>query len=159
MGSRFSLSGFARQFGTDLRTLTCRRLRGGPSISARALALDRLAGALFLVCVAGLGAGAAHQTLPMSLLKVPIMTESAQAATGAPDPTVQELSALPPAKPLRSAEIRALQGRLEALGFNPGAIDGIAGRRTLDALNRYRATRNLGRVSTIDRPAATDLLD
>jgi Putative peptidoglycan binding domain len=159
MGSRFPLCGYARQFRTDLRTLSCRRIRGGPSLSERALALDRIAGLVFLTCVAGLAGWLANQTLPLGPVKIPVMTESAQAAPGAPDAALQQLGAEAAARPMTAAEIRKVQGRLETLGFSPGAIDGIAGRRTLDALNRYRASENLARASTFDRTTAADLLN
>jgi len=35
-------------------------------------------------------------------------------------------------------EISGIQGRLKNLGFDPGPIDGIAGSRTYEALNRYQ---------------------
>lgn len=150
MGSRFPLSGFARQFRTDLRTLTCRRWRGGPTLSQRALALDRVAGSLFLVCLMATSFWVADRT---GLL--PPVAESAQAATGAP-------AALDPAlasAPLTSAEIRLLQRKLKSLGFDPGAIDGIPGRRTLAALNAYLAAAKAARVSQVNRASVAGLLE
>jgi len=61
--------------------------------------------------------------------------------------------------PLTSADVRQLQSRLQVLGFNPGRIDGIVGGRTLDALNHYRATKDLKRVYAVDRAAVADLLN
>jgi peptidoglycan hydrolase-like protein with peptidoglycan-binding domain len=40
-------------------------------------------------------------------------------------------------------EIRDLQGRLEAAGFNPGAIDGFIGRQTRSAVREYAGARAL----------------
>lgn len=150
MGPRFLLPGFVRQFGTDLCTLTSRRWRGGPTLSERALALDRLAGSLFLVClvaVAVLGADRA------GLLKLEV-AESAQAANSDP-------AALDPAletRPLTSAEVRLLQRKLKSLGFDPGGIDGVPGRHTLTALNAYLVSAKLDTVTKINRATAASLL-
>jgi hypothetical protein len=150
MGPRFPLSGFARQFITDLRTLTCRRWRGGPTLSQRALALDRIAGSVFLVCLMAMSLWVADRT---GLL--PIVAESAQAATGAPavlDPALA-------AKPLTSAEVRLLQRKLKSLGFDPDAIDGVPGRHTLAALNAYLAAAKLDPVTQVNRASAAGLLE
>ena len=150
MGPRFLLPGFVRQFGTDLCTLTSRRWRGGPTLSERALALDRLAGSLFLVClvaVAVLGADRA------GLLKLEV-AESAQAANSDP-------AALDPAletRPLTSAEVRLLQRKLKSLGFDPGGIDGVPGRHTLTALNAYLVSAKLDTVTKINRATVASLL-
>ena len=156
MGPRFPLSGFARQFRTDLRTLTSRRWRGGPTLSQRALALDRVAGSRFLVCLMATSLWLADRT---GLL--PPVAESAQAAAGAPaalDPALAPDSALASA-PLTSAEVRLLQRKLKSLGFDPGAIDGVPGHRTLTALNAYLAAGSLGRVSQVNRTSAASLLE
>jgi hypothetical protein len=159
MRSRLSSPGFARQLQTDLQTLTCSRFRGGPSISERALALDRIAGSIFLVGAAGLAVWFAGQIVPPSVLRVPDVTLSAQAAPGAPNLDLQKLGAEAAAEPMGADDIRHLQSRLQRLGFDPGPIDGIVGRRTLDALNHYRASRHLSRAFEIDRLAAADLLN
>jgi hypothetical protein len=148
MGPRFSLSGLPRQFSTDLRTLASRRWRGGPTLSERAVALDRLAGSLFLASVLVMSLWAADR---VGLLTLPAVAESAQAATGDADPALVE-------KPLTSAEVRLLQRKLKALGFDPGAIDGVPGRRTLTALNAYLAGAKLDTVSKINRAAVASLI-
>ena len=150
MGPRFPLSGFARQFRTDLRTLTSRRWRGGPTLSQRALALDRVAGSLFMVCMVATSLWLADRT---GLL--PAMADSAQAATGVP-------AALDPAlasAPLTSTEVRLLQRKLKSLGFDPGAVDGIPGRDTLAALNAYLAAGKLDTVMQVNRASAASLLE
>lgn len=150
MGSRFPLPGFARQFSTDFRTVACRRWRGGPTLSQRALALDRIAGSLFLVSLVATSVWLADRT---GLL--PTVAESAQAATSAPaavDPAL-------PSGPLTSAEVRLLQRNLKALGFDPGAIDGVPGRHTLDALNAYLAGAKLDTVTKINRATVASLLE
>lgn len=61
--------------------------------------------------------------------------------------------------PLGTDDIRHLQTRLQELGFSPGKIDGIAGARTLDALNAYRGSRLLEPVTAVDYDSAADLLN
>lgn len=158
MGARFLPSGFARRFRTDLRTLFCRRTRGGPTLSERAVALDRMAGSLFLGCTAIAAVWLASQAMPTNPLGVPPMAESAQAAA-APELELEAPGAESPPGPMTAAEIRQLQTRLMALGFDPGPIDGIAGPRTLQALNLYRASVELDRVHSIDRSTVADLAD
>jgi putative peptidoglycan binding protein len=160
MRSRSSASGLARQFQTDIQTLTCGRLRGGPSIGDRVIALDRIAGSTMLVCVAGLAAWLVVQALPAGELKVPTIAESAEAApSGATSPDLQKAGAAVAAEPMNATDIRRLQIRLQRLGFSPGPIDGIVGGRTLEALNSYRATKQLTPVFEIDHAAAADLLN
>ncbi len=150
MGFRFPLPGFARQFRTDLRTLTCRRWRGGPPLSARALALDRIAGSLFLLCLLATSLWLADRT---GLL--PAIAESAEAATRAPAAN----DAARANTPLTSAEVRLLQRKLKSLGFDPGAIDGVLGRHTLSALNAYLAAAKLDTVTKVNRASAASLLE
>ena len=150
MGPRFPLSGFARQFRTDLRTLTYRRWHGGPTLSERALALDRVAGSVFMLCLVVTSVWVAERA---GLL--PTVAESAQAATNAaaaPDPALAS-------KPLTSAEVRLVQRKLKSLGFDPGGIDGVPGRHTLAALNAYLAAANVARVSQVNRASAASLLE
>src|SRR5882757_3588961 len=47
------------------------------------------------------------------------------------------------AAPLTPDEIRDLQGRLEAAGFNPGAIDGVMGRQTRSAVREYAEAQGI----------------
>jgi hypothetical protein len=150
MGPRFPLFGSAWQFSTDLRTLTCRRWRGGPTLSERALALDRIAGSLFLVCLVAASIWVADRT---GLL--PVVADSAEAATSAPaglDPALATT-------PLTSAEVRLLQRKLRSLGFDPGAVDGIPGRHTLAALNTYLAAAKLETVTQVNRASVASLLE
>jgi len=57
------------------------------------------------------------------------------------------------AAPLTPDEIRDLQGMLEAAGFNPGAIDGVMGRRTRSAVREYAEAQGIS-----DAEAMRDLL-
>ena len=130
--------------------MTCRRWRGGPTLSARALALDRVAGSLFLVCLVAASLWVADRA---GLL--PVVAESAQAATSAPAADDPALAA----KPLTSAEVRLLQRKLKSLGFDPSTVDGVPGRHTLAALNAYLAAAKLETVSQVNRSNAASLLD
>jgi peptidoglycan hydrolase-like protein with peptidoglycan-binding domain len=52
-------------------------------------------------------------------------------------------TAQPSPAPLTPDEIRELQGKLKATGFNPGAIDGTIGRQTRSAVREYAVARAL----------------
>jgi hypothetical protein len=58
-----------------------------------------------------------------------------------------------------AADVRRIQTRLKQDGFNPGPIDGIAGKRTLSALNRYRQSIHLPPAQALSRDAAAPLLN
>lgn len=52
---------------------------------------------------------------------------------------------------LSSTDVRMVQIRLKENGFDPGPIDGIAGKRTLAALNAYRQSILLSPVAVVSR--------
>jgi hypothetical protein len=54
---------------------------------------------------------------------------------------------------LSPSDIRIVQTRLKENGFDPGPIDGVAGRRTLAALNAYRQSIRLAPVLIVSREA------
>jgi hypothetical protein len=56
-----------------------------------------------------------------------------------------ERNELPP------SDIRIVQTRLKESGFDPGPIDGLAGKRTLAALNAYRESIRLDPVLVVSR--------
>ena len=114
------------------------------------VAADRMAGTTVIGCVAILSLWLASQAIPMWLDS---SSATAGSALEAPRGT------LVAAGPLTVAELRTLQSKLDGLGFKPGVVDGIAGGRTLDALNRYRASRMLKRVSEIEYATVGGLLD
>jgi hypothetical protein len=58
---------------------------------------------------------------------------------------------------LSPSDVRALQTRLKASGFDPGPLDGIAGARTLAALNAYRQSIRLSPVLAVSRATIGDL--
>jgi peptidoglycan hydrolase-like protein with peptidoglycan-binding domain len=53
--------------------------------------------------------------------------------------------------PLTTSEVRDLQARLKALGFDPGDIDGILGPQTVTAIRRFEASRSLTPTGNVDR--------
>jgi hypothetical protein len=114
------------------------------------VAADRMAGTTVIGCAALLSLWLVSQAIPM-------WWDSPRATAGsaleAPHGT------LVAAGPLTVADLRTLQSKLEGLGFKPGVVDGIAGGRTLDALNRYREARTLERVFEIEYATVGGLLD
>ena len=58
---------------------------------------------------------------------------------------------------LTRSDIRAIQTQLKLNGFDPGAIDGVAGKRTLAALNAYRQAVRLAPVQAVSREAVGQL--
>ena len=52
---------------------------------------------------------------------------------------------------LSPSDVRMVQARLKENGFDPGPIDGIAGQRTLAALNAYRQSVSLSPVLIVSR--------
>ncbi len=52
---------------------------------------------------------------------------------------------------LSPSDVRMVQARLKENGFDPGPIDGIAGKRTLAALNAYRQSVRLYPVLVVSR--------
>ena len=152
MGPRFPLFGSARQLRTDLRTLTSRRWRGGPTLSQRAAGAGPRSRDRCSWCV--VVATSLWVADRAGLLTLPAVAESAQAATSDPATLDPALAA----KPLTSAEVRLVQRKLKSLGFDPGAVDGVPGRHTLTALNAYLAAANLGRASQVNHASAASLL-
>lgn len=58
---------------------------------------------------------------------------------------------------LTAADIRDVQTALKGKGFDPGPIDGIAGKRTLAALNAYRQSVHLSPVLAVSRESISVL--
>jgi putative peptidoglycan binding protein len=88
-------------------------------------------------------------------------TEAAEPSTGATlaPPTVnfQALASRLETVQLSPSEIRAVQAQLKGKGFNPGPIDGIAGKRTLSALNAYRQSIRLSPATVVSRETVATL--
>jgi peptidoglycan hydrolase-like protein with peptidoglycan-binding domain len=62
-------------------------------------------------------------------------------------------------RPLSTSEVRELQERLKALGFDPGFIDGIPGPQTASAIRRFEASVAVPPQGNIDRPTLQRLRD
>ncbi|HKU95472.1 MAG TPA: peptidoglycan-binding domain-containing protein, partial [Vineibacter sp.] len=54
-------------------------------------------------------------------------------------------------------EVAQLQGRLRALGFNPGPADGVVGPRTVTAVREFQAAHGLTVTGTIDSGVFDDV--
>jgi hypothetical protein len=67
----------------------------------------------------------------------------------APPPTSDEFGKLH--LHLTRTEVSEIQQRLKGLGFDPGRVDGAAGKRTEEAARRYRENRSLAEIGVIDR--------
>jgi hypothetical protein len=145
--------GFARQLDTDLHTLVHRGNDRRVSFGDRLVALDRIAGTTLIACTMVAALWLTSVVADSGLLRIPSATaDSASTAT-------ETQTAHAVADRLKWSEVRNLQIKLSELGFDAGKPDGIAGARTLDALNRYRATQSLDRISWVDRSTIAHLLD
>jgi hypothetical protein len=160
MRLRLPFLGFARQFQTDFAVLARRGSHRHARFSERFVALDRLAGTSILAVVVVLLAWVLATQSSVLDVTGALASSAYRATFGSSQAEAERLDPVKsPAAPLTAREVWLLQGRLKQLGFDPGAIDGIAGKHTLDALNLYRATKNLERAPGIDRAAVADLLD
>lgn len=67
----------------------------------------------------------------------------------APPPRPDEF--MEPTQVLSRAEVREVQQRLTGLGFDPGRVDGSAGKRTEQAARRYLNSRDAVETAAVDR--------
>lgn len=79
----------------------------------------------------------------------PVATQTAVAPAvevekAPPEPSLEE-------PPLQRVEVREIQTKLRAFGFNPGPLDGVAGRSTQAAIMHYQQSRELPQTGTVDR--------
>lgn len=114
------------------------------------VAADRIAGTTVIGCAA--------------LLSLWLVSEAIQPWPDGPSAKPRSALEAPggtfiAAGPLTAVDLRKLQSKLEGLGFEPGIVDGIAGGRTLDALNRYREARMLKQAFEIEYATVGGLLD
>lgn len=159
MSLRSAFSGLVGRFHSDIHTLTHKRDDRRIRLGDRLVALDRIAGTTFLGCVMVLALSLLSQTVGPLTVPGAIADSEDGTTAAAPKPDLNASDARVATAPLTSTDARRLQAKLKGLGFDPGPIDGMAGRRTLDALNRYRETRQLSRASHIDHASVADLLD
>lgn len=115
-----------------------------------------LAGVLFIAAATTV---LVDEDWPSSLVPVSEAAESTAPTLVPPRLNTVALTADIYAARLSTEDVRHLQSRLTELGFAPGKIDGIAGSRTLKALNAYRASRNLEAASSVDHGTAAGLLE
>ena len=54
-------------------------------------------------------------------------------------------------------EVRRLQEQLRAQGFDPGAVDGVMGPQTLDAIRAYQRRNGLSETGQLDTQTAEKL--
>ncbi len=145
--------GPARQVDTDFHILIHRGKDRRITFGDRLVALDRIAGTTLIAGTMVAIMWLASVVAGAGLLRIP------SATADSPDAVTETQTARTVLDRLKWSEVRELQTKLSLLGFDPGKFDGIAGPRTLDALNRYRATRSLDRTSRVDRMTIADLLD
>ena len=90
-------------------------------------------------------APAPAMTAPLPAAPPPAANEPVKATPESPPPSASQIpsTAEPRSAPLTPDEIRELQGKLKAAGFDPGAIDGIVGPQTRGALRSYAQSRSL----------------
>jgi peptidoglycan hydrolase-like protein with peptidoglycan-binding domain len=89
-------------------------------------------------------ASAPAVTAPLPAAPPPAAKEPVKATPESPPSASQIPSASEPGSaPLTPDEIRELQGKLKAAGFNPGAIDGVVGPQTRSAMRTYAQSRSL----------------
>lgn len=150
---RLRSTGFARQLDADIHTLFHRGDDRRISLGDRLVALDRLAGTTMIACTMILSVWLMSVAADAGLLRIPSATASADTAD------IEAQTGRSMADHLKWSEVRDVQAKLTKLGFDAGTADGIAGRRTLDALNRYRAAQLLAPVSWVDRVTVANLLD
>lgn len=114
-----------------------------PSASAAALA-ERLA-PVEMASATVSPPSQATADLSASVPSPAVEPETAPAAVAADD-----RAAPVEAPPLQRDEVREVQARLRSLGFNPGPLDGIAGRTTMGAVMHYQQQRSLPQTGNID---------
>jgi peptidoglycan hydrolase-like protein with peptidoglycan-binding domain len=68
-----------------------------------------------------------------------------------PDSRPAPVEARPSESPLQGNDVREIQAKLRSFGFNPGPVDGTAGRQTEVAVRRYQQARGQPQTGEIDR--------
>jgi hypothetical protein len=107
--------------------------------------------------VAAVEASAPATPAAAPVVEAPPPPEPLQVAVLSRDPPLQPAAAPAPVapSPLGRDEIREVQKRLRGFGFNPGAIDGVAGRQTEIATQHYLEARGQAQLP----PSDPQLLD
>ena len=92
-----------------------------------------------------------------SVADTPSVEAAPAPAALAADKPPAPVEATPSDAPLRRDEVREIQARLRSLGFNPGPVDGAAGRMTEGAVMRYQRDRARPQTGEIDRQLLAEL--
>jgi hypothetical protein len=114
---------------------------------------ERVAGFLAMGLVVALPLYGIVSGSEVSLVEQSVAAEAVTGNTGLAPPSVNfevVLNRLE-TNELSRSEIRAVQTQLKRKGFDPGPVDGIAGKRTLSALNAYRQSIHLSPVLVVSR--------
>jgi hypothetical protein len=114
---------------------------------------ERIAGLLALALVLAVPLYGLFSGSDFTLVEESIAAEPTTGLGGFQPPLVNPQAVLSriETNELSAADIRQVQTRLRESGFDPGPIDGIAGQRTLAALNAYRQSISLAPVLTVSR--------
>jgi hypothetical protein len=127
---------------------------GGPRWAAALDELrERVAGFLALALVLAVPLYGMISGSELSLVEESVAAEPNTGTTWLEPPKVNHQAALSRlgTNSLSRSEIRAVQARLKQRGFDPGPIDGLAGKRTLAALNAWRQSIHLAPARVVSR--------
>ena len=149
--------------------LACDRARTRRLTWLLSLAAGAIGGTAIAALVAAISASPPPTSASVAAPSVAVAQEppsrslEASAVEPAPAPAAVVSEAQPPPAetapsasapndpPLQSDEVREVQTRLRSFGFNPGPVDGVAGRMTEGAVLRYQQQRAQQRTGAVDR--------
>jgi Putative peptidoglycan binding domain len=122
---------------------------------------ERIAGCFAIALIMAVPLYGLVSGTDISLVEESVAAEPNTGLRGFEPPTVnpQAVFARLESNELSPSDIRRLQTRLQENGFDPGPIDGVAGKRTLAALNAYRQSISLSPALTVSRESIGTLHD
>jgi hypothetical protein len=122
---------------------------------------ERIAGLLAIALILAVPLYGLVSGTDFSLVEESIAAEPATGLPSFQPPSVNPLAVLNriETNELSPSDIRMVQTRLQESGFNPGPIDGVAGKRTLAALNAYRQSISLAPALRVSRETIAALQD
>jgi hypothetical protein len=114
---------------------------------------ERIAGFLAIALVLAVPLSGLVSSPDFALVDDSVAAEPHSGLRGFTPPAVNPAAVLTrlESNELSPSDIRAVQTRLKESGFDPGPIDGVAGKRTLAALNAYRESIRLTPVLVVSR--------
>ena len=114
---------------------------------------ERIAGLLAIALVLAVPVYGIVSGTDFSLVEESIAAETPYGLRGFEPPRLNPQAVLSRLEnnELSPSDIRMVQTRLRESGFDPGAIDGVAGKRTLAALNAYRRSVGLSPALIVSR--------